>query len=34
MILKEVDIVLFMVNVVEGFGCGEEFIIEKLKEMK
>ncbi|WP_324627825.1 GTPase Era [Bacillus paranthracis] len=32
--LKEVDIVLFMVNVVEGFGRGEEFIIEKLKETK
>ncbi len=29
--LKEVDIVLFMVNAVEGFGRGEEFIIEKLK---
>lgn len=32
--LKEVDIVLFMVNAVEGFGRGEEFIIEKLKETK
>ena len=30
--LKEVDIVLFMVNAVEGFGRGEEFIIEKLKK--
>jgi GTP-binding protein Era len=30
--LKEVDIVLFMVNVEEGFGRGDEFIIEKLKE--
>ncbi|MBM7660799.1 GTP-binding protein Era [Bacillus mesophilus] len=29
--LKEVDIVLFMVNVEEGFGRGDEFIIEKLK---
>ncbi|BCC07807.1 MULTISPECIES: GTPase Era [Bacillus cereus group] len=32
--LKEVDIVLFMINAVEGFGRGEEFIIEKLKETK
>ncbi|MEY2303396.1 GTPase Era [Bacillus tropicus] len=32
--LKEVDIALFMVNAVEGFGRGEEFIIEKLKETK
>ncbi|PFK64071.1 GTPase Era [Bacillus thuringiensis] len=32
--LKEVDIVLFMVNAVEGFGRGEEFIIEKLNETK
>lgn len=32
--LKEVDIVLFMVNAVEGFGRGEEFIIDKLKETK
>ena len=32
--LKEVDIVLFMVNATEGFGRGEEFIIEKLKETK
>ena len=32
--LKEVDIVLFMVNAVEGFGRGEEFIIEKFKETK
>jgi GTP-binding protein Era len=30
--LKEVDIVLFMVNVEEGLGRGDEFIIEKLKE--
>jgi GTP-binding protein Era len=29
--LKEVDIVLFMINVEEGFGRGDEFIIEKLK---
>ncbi|MBO1579167.1 MULTISPECIES: GTPase Era [Bacillus] len=32
--LKEVDIVLFMVNAAEGFGRGEEFIIEKLQETK
>ncbi|HDR7620407.1 TPA: GTPase Era [Bacillus mycoides] len=32
--LKEVDIVLFMVNATEGYGRGEEFIIEKLKETK
>lgn len=32
--LKEVDIVLFMVNATEGYGRGEEFIIEKLQETK
>ncbi|MBM7701486.1 GTPase Era [Metabacillus iocasae] len=32
--LKEVDLVLFMVNAVEGFGRGDEFIIERLKETK
>lgn len=32
--LKEVDIILFMVNAAEGFGRGEEFIIEKLRETK
>lgn len=32
--LKEVDIVLFMVNAVEGYGRGEEFIIEKFKSVK
>ncbi|HDX9577575.1 GTPase Era [Bacillus cytotoxicus] len=32
--IKEVDIVLFMVNAEEGFGRGEEFIIEKLQETK
>ncbi|MDM5156497.1 GTPase Era [Bacillus sp. DX1.1] len=32
--LKEVDIVLFMVNAAEGYGRGEEFIIEKLQETK
>ena len=29
--LKEVDLVLFMVNAEEGFGRGEEFIIEKFR---
>lgn len=32
--LKEVDLVLFMINAEEGFGAGDEFIIEKLKEVK
>ncbi|MCA1056180.1 GTPase Era [Rossellomorea aquimaris] len=32
--LKEVDIILFMVNVEEGFGKGDQFIIEKLKGIK
>ena len=32
--LKAVDIVLFMVNAAEGFGRGEEYIIEKLKETR
>lgn len=32
--LKEVDLVLFMVNAQEGFGRGEEFIIEKLQNVK
>ncbi len=32
--LKEVDIVLFMVNATEGYGRGEEFIIEQLQETK
>ncbi|WP_078379659.1 GTPase Era [Sutcliffiella halmapala] len=30
--LKEVDLVLFMINAKEGLGRGDEFIIEKLKE--
>lgn len=30
---KEVDLILFMVNAEEGFGRGDEFIIEKLKEI-
>ncbi|UII54913.1 GTPase Era [Cytobacillus spongiae] len=29
--LKGVDLVLFMVNAEEGYGRGEEFIVEKLK---
>ncbi|GIN70968.1 GTPase Era [Bacillus sp. J14TS2] len=28
--LKEVDLILFMVNAEEGFGRGEEFILDKL----
>lgn len=32
--LKEVDLVLFMVNAKEGYGRGEEFIIEKLQNVK
>lgn len=32
--LKEVDLVLFMVNAEEGFGRGEEFIIEKLQSVQ
>ncbi|MCA1318901.1 GTPase Era [Bacillus tianshenii] len=30
--LKEVDLILFMINAKEGLGRGDEFIIEKLKE--
>ncbi|CAG9619351.1 GTPase Era [Sutcliffiella rhizosphaerae] len=30
--LKEVDLILFMINAKEGLGKGDEFIIEKLKE--
>ncbi|MDQ0244488.1 GTP-binding protein Era [Bacillus fengqiuensis] len=29
--LKEVDLILFMVNAAEGLGRGDEFIIERLK---
>ncbi|NRD80794.1 GTPase Era [Bacillus sp. BRMEA1] len=29
--LKEVDLIMFMVNAQEGFGRGEEFILEKFK---
>jgi len=32
--LKEVDLILFMVNAEEGFGRGEEFIIEKFQSVK
>ncbi|VEF47761.1 GTP-binding protein Era [Bacillus freudenreichii] len=31
---KEVDIILFMINAEEGFGRGDEFIIEQLKSIK
>ncbi|MCM3442084.1 MULTISPECIES: GTPase Era [Metabacillus] len=30
--LKEVDLVLFMINAEEGYGRGDEFIIERLKQ--
>lgn len=29
--LKEVDLILFMINAEEGYGRGDEFIIERLK---
>jgi GTPase len=29
--LKEVDVILFMINAEEGYGRGDEFIIERLK---
>lgn len=32
--LKEVDLVLFMVNAEEGYGRGDEFIIERLKTIQ
>ncbi|ASV68963.1 MULTISPECIES: GTPase Era [Cytobacillus] len=32
--LKEVDAIIFMVNAEEGFGRGEEFIIEKFQSVK
>lgn len=32
--LKEVDLILFMVNAEEGFGRGEEFILEKFQNVK
>ncbi|WP_409301746.1 GTPase Era [Peribacillus sp. SCS-155] len=31
--LKEVDLILFMINAAEGIGRGDEFIIEKLKSV-
>ncbi|MEH7523482.1 GTPase Era [Bacillus sp. JJ1503] len=32
--LKEVDVILFMVNASEGYGRGEEFIIEKFQSVR
>ncbi|MBB6445989.1 GTPase Era [Bacillus benzoevorans] len=32
--LKEVDVILFMVNAEEGYGRGEEFILEKFQNIK
>jgi GTPase len=32
--LKEVDLILFMINATEGLGRGDEFIIERLKATK
>lgn len=32
--LRDVDIVLFLINADEGFGKGDEFIINKLTELK
>ena len=32
--LREVDVILFMVNAVEGMGRGDDFILEKLQDMK
>lgn len=32
--LKEVDLILFMINAAEGYGRGDEFIIEKLKSVR
>ncbi|MGM9922878.1 MAG: GTPase Era [Bacillus sp. (in: firmicutes)] len=32
--LREVDVILFMVNAVEGIGRGDDFIIEKLQSVK
>lgn len=32
--LKEVDLILFMINAEEGYGRGDEFIIEKLQTVK
>ncbi|MBS4191336.1 GTPase Era [Bacillus sp. FJAT-49705] len=32
--LKEVDVILFMVNAEEGYGRGEEFILEKFQSIR
>ncbi|MCG3085812.1 GTPase Era [Anoxybacillus sp. LAT_35] len=32
--LQEVDLILFMVNAAEGLGRGDEFIIERLKQVQ
>ncbi|MED3548948.1 GTPase Era [Cytobacillus praedii] len=32
--LKEVDVILFMVNAEEGYGRGEEFILEKFQSVR
>ncbi|MEH7124101.1 GTPase Era [Bacillus sp. JJ1532] len=32
--LKEVDVILFMVNASEGYGRGEEFILEKFQSVR
>src|SRR5690625_590264 len=32
--LDDVDVVLFMINATEGYGKGDEFILEKLKKVK
>ncbi|HHY72976.1 MAG TPA: GTPase Era [Bacillus bacterium] len=32
--LNEVDLILFLINAEEGFGKGDEFIIERLKQTK
>ncbi|MBU8905671.1 GTPase Era [Desertibacillus haloalkaliphilus] len=32
--LKEVDVILFVVDAAEGYGAGEQFIIERLKNTK
>lgn len=32
--LREVDLILFMINATEGYGRGDEFIIEKLQSVK
>lgn len=31
---KEVDVIMFMINAEEGFGRGDEFIIEQLKNIR